>query len=203
MNDIINEVLEKFYKWSKLKAPPPEPKPTGNANLDDPEGHRDANLTVDQYFMAEVVAVPPDFEITNHLKMREAAGIFDHKDVNLRQLVTVSMAVRATPIFSVLNNPLINPFTCMYFLNIMGELKLIINSVNNPIRRNQEEYTTFLKRWNKDRHTYVRGQDVLRMNFIIINLVPLYAQKVVDEAVNAVKSVVEHTQDVRQMKEKL
>jgi len=201
--DFINKILETFYKDSKLKPPPaPEPR-VGNMNDDDPEDHRDMNTSVKEYLMVEVVAAPPNFEITNHLKMREAAGIFDHEDVNLRQLVIISEAVKATPIFSILNNPLINPHTCMYYLHIMGQLGLIIKSVDNPVKRDREEYETFLKRWKKGRHVYVRGQDVLRMNFIIINLVPMYQQHVMDEAVKAVESVLEHTDAVKKIKENL
>lgn len=203
MKDLVTQILEKFYKESKIKPQPVPVERVGNMNDDDPEDHRHLNLTVKEYFMIEVVAVPSDFEITNHLKMREAAGIFDHEKVNLRQLVTISMAVRATPIFSALNNPLLNPYACMYFLDIMQELDLIINSVDNPIKRNREEYKVFLKRWEEGEHVYVRGQDVLRMNFIIINLVPLYQQNVMDEAVEAVNSILEHTKNVKRIKESL
>jgi len=201
MTSLINHILEAFYKDSKIKPQPIPVEKGGNMNEDDPDDHRMMNTMVNEYFMAEVVAVPDNFEITNHLKMREAAGIFDHEKINLRDLVTISMAVRATPIFSVLNNPLISPDTCMYFLHIMGELGLIINSVDNPIKRNREEYKVFLERWKEERIVYVRGQDVKRMNFIVINLVPLYQQNVIDEAVKAVESVLEHTKEVKRIKE--
>jgi len=203
MKDIVTRLLNSFYKGSKLQPPPPTEKRVGNMNDDDPEDHRSLNTTVDEYFMVEVVAVPPNFEITNHLKMREAAGIFDHEKVNLRQLITISMAVKATPIFSALNNPLLDPYSCMYFLHIMAQLGLIIKSADNPIKRNREEYEVFLKRWEEGRHIYVRGQDVLRMNFIVINLVPLYQQNVMDEAVDAVNSVLDHTENVKRIKESL
>lgn len=203
MKDIVTKILEKFYRSSKLQSPLPAEKRVGNMNDDDPEDHRELNTRVNEYFMVEVVAVPPNFEITNHLKMREAAGIFDHEKVNLRQLVTISMAVRATPIFSALNNPLLDPHSCMYFLHIMAQLGLIINSVDNPIKRNREEYEVFLKRWKEGRLIYIRGQDVLRMNFIVINLVPLYQQNVMDEAVKAVESVLKHTDVVKKIKENL
>lgn len=203
MNDIINRIIEQFYKGSKLK-PQPAPQPrVGNMNEDDPIDHRGLNTSFKHYIMAEVVAVPPEFEITNHLKMREAAGIFDHEKVNLRELVTVSMGVAASPIFAVLNNPTINPYTCMYFLHIMNELGLVIKSVSNPVKNGREEYKGFLERWDEEHYTYVRGQEVMRMNMLIINLVPLYTQDVMDEAVDAVKAVLEHTEDVKQMKESL
>lgn len=203
MKDLVTQLLESFYKGSKLKPPPTTEKRAGNMNEDDPEDHRELNTMINEYFMIEVVAVPPNFEITNHLKMREAAGIFDHEKVNLRQLVVISEAVKATPIFASLNNALIDPHACMYFLHIMEELGLIINSIDNPVKRNREEYKVFLKRWEESSLVYIRGQDVLRMNFVVINLIPLYEQNVVDDVVDAVNSVIEHTKDVQRIKESL
>ena len=203
MKQLMKKVARAIKKNGQITPAPQEPERVGNMNMDDPVDYRQANLLVNDYFIIEVVSVPPEFDISNHLKMREAAGIFEHENVDLKQLTIISEVVRCSAIFSALNNPVINPHTCMYFLHIMEELKLIIKSIDNPIKRNREEYMTFLKKWKQDSHTYVRGQDVLRLNFVIINLVPLYQQQVMDEAVEAVNSILKHTADVKQMKETL
>ena len=199
------KAVEILKKWSHFQVGEKSEmkRGAGNMNEDHYEDGRDLNTRVEDYLMVEVVAVPPNFEITNHLKMREAAGIFENDKVNLKQLAIISEGVKASPIFCALNNPIIEPETCMYFLHIMSELGLIIKSIDNPIKRNREEYSVFLKKWNSERYNYVRGQDILRLNFIVINLVPIYQQHVMDEAVEAVNQVLKHTADIKKMKESI
>jgi len=202
-----NKVKAILKKWSKFQVGDTtemdEARKGGNMNDDNFEDHRALNLSVNEYLLVEVVAVPETFQIENHLKMREAAGIFENEKISLKQLAIIAEGVKASPIFSLLNNPLIEPQTCMYFLNIMAELNLVIRSVDNPIKRNREEYAVFLKNWRDQRFNYVRGQDVKRMNFIVINLVPMYQQHVMDEAIDAVNSISKFSEDVKKMKEDL
>ena len=68
----------------------------------------------------------------------------------------------------------------------MGELNLILKKIDNPLRRSQEEYKKFSERWEKNRTTYVRGQDVDRISFVIVNIVPLLNQSIIDEAWDAI-----------------
>jgi len=204
MRKKVKSILKKWTKFevgdevAMAKA-----REGGNMNEDNIEDFRSLNTRMNDYLMVEVVAVPESFQIENHLKMREAAGIFENEKIDLKQLGLISEGVKASPIFSILNNPQLEPQTCMYFLKIMEELNLIIKSVDNPIKRNREEYDVFLKNWSDQKYNYVRGQDVMKMNFIVINLVPLYQQHVMDEAVEAVNAVLKHTADVRHMKESI
>ena len=192
-------------KWASFEVADKDQmkRGAGNMNEDAFDDFSDLNTRMKDYLMIEVVAVPHDFEITNHLKMREAAGIFEHEKVNLKQLAIISEGVKASPIFSVLNNPVIEPETCMYFLHIMSELGLVIKSIDNPIKRNRQDYDAFLKGWDSQKYNYVRGQDIMKLNFIVINLVPIYQQHVMDEAVEAVNQVLKHTADVKKMKERI
>jgi len=151
-------------------------------NLDDPNDHRELNTRVKNYVMAEFVAVPPDFDCMSHLSMREHIGMFAIKDVDTTQVKIISDAVASSPVFSTMNNATLNPRSCFFFLQLLGELNLILKGIDNPLRRSQEEYKQFAKRWEANRTTYVRGQDVDRISFIIVNIVPLLSQKIIDEA---------------------
>ncbi len=153
-----------------------------NMNLDDPHDHRELNTHVKNYVMAEFVAVPPDFDFKSHLTMREQVGMFKIKDVNLTQVKIISDAVASSPVFNTLNNALLDPASCFFFLQLMGELNLVLKKIDNPLRRNQEQYKAFAKRWKQDHRNYVAGQDVERISFLIINIVPLLDQTIIDEA---------------------
>lgn len=200
------KIVEIIKKWTKFEvgdvADMGEASRRGNMNEDRPQDGLTLSA-IKEYLMIEAVAVPPNFQIENHLKMREAAGIFENEHVNLKQLALISEGVKASPIFASLNNPLIEPHTCMYFLHIMQELGLVVTKVDNPVKRNRQEYESFLNSWGKQQVNYVRGQDVYRMNFIVINLYQLYQQDIMDEVVEAINQVVEHTEDVKKMKENL
>ncbi|MHA1816166.1 MAG: hypothetical protein ACTSX1_09190 [Candidatus Heimdallarchaeaceae archaeon] len=153
-----------------------------NMNLDDPSDHRELNVRVQNYVMAEFVAVPSDFDVISHLSMREHVGLFPIKHVDTAQVKVISDAVANSPVFSTMNNAIIDPFSCFFFLQLMGELNLILKKIDNPLRRSQEEYQKFAERWKRNRLTYVRGQDVDRMSFLIVNIVPLLNQTIIDEA---------------------
>jgi len=151
-------------------------------NLDDSQNYREMNTHVKNYVMAEFVAVPPDFDFKSHLTMREQIGMFKIKDVNLSQVKIISDSVANSPVFSTLNNALLHPRSCFFFLQLMTELKLVLKGIDNPLRRSQEQYKQFAERWESDHRTYVRGQDIERISFLIINIVPLLDQTIIDEA---------------------
>lgn len=151
-------------------------------NLDNNNDVRELNAHVKNYVMAEFVAVPPDFDFKSHLTMREQVGMFNIKDVNLSQVKIISEAVTNSPVFSTLNNALLDPRSCFFFLQLMSELNLILKGIDNPLRRSQEQYKGFAKRWKSDHRTYVRGQDIERISFLIINIVPLLDQTIINEA---------------------
>ncbi len=160
-----------------------------NMNLDDPDDHRELNTHVHNYVMAEFVAVPPGFDFKSHLTMREQIGIFKVKDINLSQVGIISDAVANSAVFSTMNNAELNPRSCLFFLQLLGELSLILKGIDNPLRRTQEQYIQFAKRWEDNRRTYIRGQEVDRISFLIVNVVPLLNQTTIDEAWTAIEEL--------------
>jgi len=171
-----------------------------NMNIDDPQDHRELNTHIKNYVMAEFVAVPPDFDFKSHLTMREQVGMFKIKDVNLTQVKIISDAVASSPVFSTLNNATLNPTSCFFFLQLMGELNLVLKKIDNPLRRGQEQYKEFAKRWERDQGAYVRGQDVERISFLIINIVPLLDQTIIDEAWESLNELKKYQDEINNMK---
>lgn len=167
-----------------------------NMNLDDPTDRRELNTNIKNYIMAEFVAVPPDFDIKSHLSMRERVGIFNIKDVNMKHVNLISEAVTHSPIFSTLNNATLHPRSCFFFLQLLWELGLVLKSIDNPLRRGQEEYKDFAKRWEDDMRTFVRGQEVEKISFMIVNIVPLLDQNVINEAWDALNDLKRFQEEV-------
>ena len=165
-------------------------------NLDESNDHRELNTHVKNYVMAEFVAVPPDFDFKSHLTMREQVGMFKIKDVNLSQVKIISDAVANSPVFSTLNNALLHPTSCFFFLQLMTELNLVLKGIDNPLRRSQEQYKGFAKRWEKDHRTYVRGQDIERISFLIINIVPLLDQTIINEAWESLRELKKYQNEI-------
>ena len=169
-----------------------------NMNLDDPQDHRELNLRIKNYVMAEFVAVPQDFDCKSHLSMREHVGIFPVKEANLTEVSIISTGVTNSAVFSTMNNPTLHPKSCFFFLQLLGELNLILKKIDNPLRRSQEQYKEFAKRWEDDHNTYVRGQEVERISFIIINIVPLLNQSIIDEAWDAILELKQFQKEINE-----
>lgn len=167
-------------------------------NIDDAVDHRQLNMSIKNYVMAEFVAVPQDFDVHSHLTMREQVGIFNVKDINLNQVEIISSAVANSPVFSTMNNAVLNPKSCFFFLQLMSELNLILKKIDNPLRRSQDEYKRWIKEWDDDHHNYVRGQDVLRISFLIVNIVPLMSQTIIDEAWTALEEMQKYQNEINQ-----
>lgn len=167
-----------------------------NMNIDDPEDHRELNTFVKNYVMAEFVAVPPDFDCVSHLTMREQVGMFSIKHVNMDQVKVISGAVASSPVFSTMNNATLDPYSCFFYLQLLGELNLVLKKIDNPLRRSQEEYKKFAERWRNNRRTYVRGQDIERISFLIVNIVPLMGQNIIDEAWGALDELKKYQDEI-------
>jgi hypothetical protein len=202
---ILSRILEKCY----LKLPTPVQsnyeRYKMNMNNDDPTDHRDLNMSIDNYNICEVVAVPQNFDIKSFLSMREQMGMFKAKNIDSKLLEAVSMAVTCSPIFSSMNNALINPYVFSYFLHILDELGLIIKNYHNPIRKNYRDkpYLEFCQRWEEGRYTYIRGQEVKRISFIVINIVQLFSQDVIDEAKKALEDIEKFQTDANKKMEEM
>lgn len=169
-----------------------------NMNLDDANDHREWNSKIDNYVVAEFVAVPENFDLDAHLSMREQVGIFSVNQIDTKQVHIISQAVVNTPVFSTMNNALLSPQSCMFYLLLLDELGLILKEIDNPFRRLNSDYGDFMKHWDEQRYNYVRGQDVLRISFLIVNIVPLLQQNVIDEAVKAVNDMIKYQEEINQ-----
>ena len=174
-----------------------------NMNIDDPEDHRELNTTIKNYIMAEFVAVPPDFDCISHLSMREHIGMFSIKRVNIDQVKVISDAVANSPVFGTMNNATLDPYSCFFYLQLLGELNLILKKIDNPLRRSQEEYKKFAERWRNNRRTYVRGQDIERISFLIVNIVPLMDQNIIGEALGTLDELKKHQDEINNNKFKV
>ena len=170
-------------------------------NIDDPYNHvRDeANSIIDNYFTVEFVAIPPDFDISNYLSLREQAGIFgDFKNVNLSQVRKIADGAKFSPVFSVLNNSSLSIDSCLYFLYVINELGLIVKSIHNPVRTSASSYKDFLE-WHNNAdgdYMYIRGQTTKRINIVIVNIFPLMNQNVITEAMEIAVKLQEYQLEV-------
>ena len=144
------------------------------------------NEAVENYMTIEFVAIPPDFDILAYLSLREQAGIFKTKNVDLKQLQVIADGVRMSPVFSMLNNIRIDRSTCLYFLKVIHELDLVLKTVYNPMRTNIDAY---LEQFETSRSVWIRGQEAKTVNFTIINLFNVMSQEVVDEAMAIAKKL--------------
>jgi len=170
-------------------------------NLDDPNDHRELNTVVENYVMAEFVAIPPDFDIHSHLSMREQVGIYDIKHMDLSKAEVFTDAIKNTVVFNSMNNALIDPNICFFVLQLFQDLGLILKKVDNPMRRgmNGEAFEDWSKRWETGRHNYIRGQEVLRMSFLIVNVVHLFQDEIYEEAIKAMEEVHKYQNEVSSM----
>lgn len=165
------------------------------------ERHIRSNARVKNYISAEFVAVPPNFNIESHLHLRENFGIFELEDIHLKQVKIISDVVKNSAVFSSMNNAQLDPKCCMFFLYILNELGLIISKVDNPIRRNnQDTYLEFAKRWKEDQLTFIRGQEVMRMSFLVVNIVHLLSEEVIGQATKAIQNVQKYQMEVDKAK---
>ncbi len=138
------------------------------------------NARVQNYMIIEFVAIPPDFDIANHLSLREQAGIFDMKKINTNHLSIIADGVKASPVFSMLNNIRIAPVTCLYFLKVIHELHLVLKTLYNPLREQMDYY---LKTLNEGKTSiYIKGQVAERMNFTIINIFPMMNENTINDS---------------------
>jgi len=157
-------------------------------NLDDEEDRRELSLRVENYFMVEFVAIPPDFDICKHLTLREHVGLFDNNKIQLNKIKIIAESIKHSPVLCLLNNALLDQTAGIYLLSILSELGLVVTTIENPLRKSMENYKSFLKRYSENKNqgylTHIRGQDVTRVNIVIINIFPMMSQKVIDEAMD-------------------
>jgi hypothetical protein len=175
-------------------------------NLDDPNDFRELNTHVKNYVMAEFVAVPPNFDLKSHLSMREQVGMFAIKNMDIEKASIFVDTIKHSAVFSSLNNALIHPSICFFVLNLFQELGLILQAIDNPIRREMDKdaYMRYAKWWEQNRrHQHMRGQEVERISFLIVNVVHLFNDSVYKEAIEAMERVTKYQEEVNSMNFKL
>jgi hypothetical protein len=190
MSFILKELTNTDYKKDNIM----------NMNLGNEADRNELQLYVENYFMIEFVAVPPDFDIGNYLTLREHVGVFEHEDVVLDQVKKIADSVKFTPVTCLLNNALLDPRVGMFLLSIFNELGLILNSIPNPLRKSMENYKEFLDRYSNNTKqkysTYIRGQEAKTINIVIVNLFPMMNQHVIDEAMKIAKKLQKYQAEV-------
>ena len=163
-----------------------------NLSLDDPTDFREVNIKVLDYFVVEFVAIPPDFDILNYLTLREQAGIFkETDDTNITHIKNIIESIKYSSVFAMLNNANISPSSCMYVLHVLNELGLVLRSIHNPIRK--DGYKQFIKTnetcTKEDRWIYVNGQEIKRVNFVIVNIFNLMSEDVINESMSIAQNL--------------
>jgi hypothetical protein len=156
------------------------------------------NAIVDNYVMAEFVAIPQDFDLQSHLHMREQIGIYQVKNMNITQANIFIEGIKNAPVFCAMNNELINPNICFFVLQLFQELGLILKAVDNPMRRDMDKdaFMSWAKYWNSGDLQDIRGQQVRRISFLIINVVQLFQEEVYEEALTAMKRVQKYQAEI-------
>jgi len=159
---------------------------------------RRLNTLVDNYVMAEFVAIPQDFDLQSHLHMREQIGIYQVKNMNITQANIFIEGIKNAPVFCSMNNALINPNICFFVLQLFQELGLILKTVDNPMRRDMDKdvFMSWAKYWNSGDRNDIRGQQVKRISFLIINVVQLFQEEVYEEALTAMNRVQKYQAEI-------
>lgn len=169
----------------------------GRIERDDIEiEHSRAGMRIDNYHCVEFVAVPPDFDIFNYLSMREQAGIFEAKNINLKQLQAICEGVKYSPVFSILNNTRLQPVTCMFFIKVVKELGLVLKTIHNPLRQRIDNYIQYFDEESSYDYVHVSGQEVKRLNITIVNIFNMLSDDVISEAMGIAKKLQEYQLEV-------
>jgi len=134
--------------------------------------------TRDAITILDFVAIPPNFDISSFLSLREQVGIPRYKEIDLEQVKMMAEAIKHSPVLAILNNNLMKSEVCLYLLSIIEELGLIVKSINNPIRKSYQEYKNYLN----NRPVDSRGR-LASFNVVIINIFPLMGDKIIAESI--------------------
>ena len=161
------------------------------------------NRFIENYMTIEFVAIPPDFDIVSYLSMREQAGIFESKKINVEHLKIIAEGVKSSPVFMMLNNIRIDPITCLYFLKIINELGLVLKSLYNPMRENIDQYIKqFILRETVEPYTthktFIKGQQVQTINFAIVNIFPMMNEDVINESMQIAAELQKYQTDLEE-----
>lgn len=155
----------------------------------------DMNRVVENYSVVEFVAIPPHFDIMNYLSMREGAGIFDSKNVDLKQLKIMAQSIALSPVFNVRNNLRISAVTCLYLIKILKELGVVLKSIPNPLREGIEHFIENIDNYGDD-NLYIKGQTAKRVNFTIVNIFPLMSDGVIQEGIQIGQTLEKYEEEI-------
>ena len=138
----------------------------------------------DAVVILDFVAIPPNFDISAFLSLREQVGISRYKEINLEQVKIMAEAVKHSPVLALLNNNLMKSEECLYLLSIIEELGLVVKSINNPIRKSYHQYKNYLNNRSFDD----RGR-LDSFNIILVNIFPLLGDKIINESLEIAKEL--------------
>lgn len=162
-------------------------------NSDDPSDYKELNISLDTLTVCEFVSIPPNFQIESHLSYRENFEMFKFEGISLDILKIISSSIANSVVFATVNNANMDPKNVFYLMQVFSEIGVIVNSIDNPFRRynNDKIYDRFAKHWSSEKYTNVRGQEVKRINFIIFNLFHMFTNDIYEETMKNAKEIME------------
>jgi len=151
--------------------------------IENPHGGDNVDRMIENYFILEVAAIPPNFELHQYLSMRESVGIFENKGINLKEVNIIIEGIKHSPVFAVMNNPRISLSSCVFVLQLLHELNLVIESIPNPLKRSG--YKDFLKYHDPDSKSpiWFDSQGAKTLNFVIINMFHMMSEDIYKDVV--------------------
>lgn len=177
---------------------------------EDDDHFLDRERVFDNYLICEFVVVPHDFEIESLLTLREQAGIFPFPQIDLAHLRIISASVKYSPVYNMLNNSeKINYRTCLYFLHILYEAGLILETMDSPVRRLFGSYKRMIDNScssdsedQEERPIYIDfGTRVRNLNFSIINMFNLLNEEMISKSVQKVNEFIDYQKRIRKSRE--
>lgn len=132
------------------------------------------------FVILDFVAIPPNFDISSFLSLREQVGISRYREIDLEQVKIMAEGIKHSPVLAVLNNHRMKSGACLYLLSIIEELGLVVKSIDNPIRRSFQQYENYLKN---------RGPKSHGLNIIIVNIFPLLGDNIIEESLEIAKKL--------------
>lgn len=154
---------------------------------------RYTNLT-----LAEFVVVPPEFNIEYFMSMREKMGMFSLKEINAKEVEIIAMGIANSPVFSSMNNRNLNSISCMFVLDILDQLNLVLRSIPNPLRRDRASYAEHAQFMSASGFSSIRMQQSDGLNFLIVNMYHVFNQNIIDQAWEAIQSVEKFQEEIKQ-----
>jgi hypothetical protein len=155
---------------------------------------------IDTYSAVEYVAIPENFELENHLTFRERMGLQKNKNINMKNIKAMAMAVRSGPTFTMMNSQFISIHDCVYFLYILDQLDCIVRSIPNPFRFYNDTYERWIDdsiRLDSNTEIFIDGHFVRNINLIIINIYNLMNDETFEDVIQTATDLEEYQKNLK------